>query len=227
MLRRRLARVRVTYFDIYGLGEPIRLALALADMPFTDERLTREQFAEVKPQLRFGQVPCLTVNGDEYFQTSAILRYIGRAFDTSGSLYPLDNLAVAATVDALLDACTDMVMGKRVFSYRERYGFPESLFTPAVLESIQAKWTSETLPRHLGNFLRCLADSPTGWLAGTRGPSVADVLLASMLRNEITPLAPLPPPLAELVKRVYSLPAVVAFKQAEAAAKETKRPAAA
>jgi glutathione S-transferase len=109
---------------------------------------------------------------------------------------------------------------RRVFTYRERFGFPDAIFTPPVLESIQAKWTNETLPRHLGFFVHRLAQSPTGWIAGTLGPSVADILLASLLRNEITPLAPLPPPLADLVDRVYSLPAVVEFKLAEA--KETR-----
>lgn len=114
------------------------------------------------------------------------------------------------------------MIGKKVFTYRERFGFPEAVFTPPVLESIQAKWTHETLPRHLGFFVHCLAQSPTGWVAGTHGPSVADVLLASVLRNDITPIAPLPPPLADLVERVYSLPAVAAFKLAEAKLAEAK-----
>eukprot|EP00962_Isochrysis_galbana_P022835 scaffold6852_cov134-Isochrysis_galbana.AAC.1 len=107
-------------------------------MSFTDERLTREQFADVKSQLRFGQVPCLTVNGDEYFQSSAILRYIGRAFDSSGSLYPSGNLAVAATIDALLDACTDMVTFRQAqgVSLHTTESPPPPLLSPSVHTSL-------------------------------------------------------------------------------------------
>lgn len=68
MLRRRLAEVRLTYFDLAGMGEPIRLSLAMSGMPFTDERLSFEQFGALKPTLKFGQLPCLTANGDQYFQ---------------------------------------------------------------------------------------------------------------------------------------------------------------
>lgn len=155
MLRRRLARVRLTYFDINGLGEPIRLALVLADMSFTDERLTREQFADVKSQLRFGQVPCLTVNGDEYFQSSAILRYIGRAFDSSGSLYPSGNLAVAATIDALLDACTDMVTFRQAqgVSLHTTESPPPPLLSPSVHTSL--------LPLSPPSTIRGSSRSPT------------------------------------------------------------------
>ena len=222
IVRRKLGHVRLTYFNIAGLGEPLRLSLALAQMPFIDERLSREQFMQLKPKLRFGQVPCLTVNGDEYFQSAAILRYIGKAFDLSGQLYPTDNLALAATIDALLDACSDMVVGKRVYTYKERFGFPEAVFTPQVEETIKKKWTSETLMRHLGFFVNVVSHSRTGWLASTEGPTVADVLLASILRNEIAALVELPPPLADLVDRVYSLPAVVAFKKAEAEAQSAE-----
>jgi hypothetical protein len=92
LLRRRLccllsrrASVTLTYFDISGLGEPIRLALSVAQMPFEDKRLERDEFLALKPKLRFGQVPCLQVGSEELFQSSAILRYIGQAFDMSGA----------------------------------------------------------------------------------------------------------------------------------------------
>jgi hypothetical protein len=37
-LRRHVCRVKLIYFDIAGLGEPIRYALAVAGVPFEDYR---------------------------------------------------------------------------------------------------------------------------------------------------------------------------------------------
>jgi len=156
MIRRRLARVRLTYFDIPGLGEPIRLTLALAGVPFTDERLTREQFQAAKPTLRFGQVPYLTVNDHEFVQSGAILRYVAVAFDASGTLYPTANPALAASVDALMDACYDMVVGKKVYTYRSRFGFPDEIFTPEVTEpAFRIIWVNP--PNGYSSFLHWVA----------------------------------------------------------------------
>ena len=56
-VRRKVCRVKLLYFDIPGLGEPIRYALAVAGVPFEDFRFaSREDFIALKPSLRFGQV---------------------------------------------------------------------------------------------------------------------------------------------------------------------------
>lgn len=39
----------VTYFDIGGAAEPIRWALELANVEWEDKRLSREEFAALKP----------------------------------------------------------------------------------------------------------------------------------------------------------------------------------
>ena len=67
--RKRTARVKLTYFNIGGLGEPIRYVLALSGVPFEDYRFaSRDEFVALKPSLRFGQVPFLELNGEELFQ---------------------------------------------------------------------------------------------------------------------------------------------------------------
>lgn len=280
-LQRRRASITLKYFDIPGLGEPIRMALSYAGVRFTDQRLSREQFGAIKPELKFGQVPCLIVDGQEIFQSAAILRYIGRALDPSGTraaasstdagvrwpsaarrepagqqrgrdaralrqhrsraagppaarshtsappslpraagtLYPAADLALAAAVDGIMDQCADMMIGRKVYKYKQRFGFPDSVFTPAVTQTVEDTWRDETLPRHLGFFARCLAASPSGWLAGTPGPSCADFLLAAILKTDVSKVAPLPNVLADWVERVYALPAVKAWKEKEAAAR--------
>ena len=54
--RRCTCKVKLTYFNIPGLGEPIRLVLALSGVPFEDYRFAdRDEFLALKPKLRFGQ----------------------------------------------------------------------------------------------------------------------------------------------------------------------------
>lgn len=102
-------------------------------------------------------------------------------------------------------------------SSQARFGFPEALFTPELTQTVETSWREETLPRHLGFFTQCLAESTTGWLAGTAAPTVADILLAVVLKTDVANAAPLPPPLLAFADAVYELPAVKAFKAAETA----------
>ena len=94
-------KVTLKYFDIKGLGEPIRYVLSIAGVPFEDSRFaSRDEFLALKPSLRFGQVPCLIVDGKEYFQSAAIMRAVCKIFGCT-SLYP-DEAEVAADVDAFM-----------------------------------------------------------------------------------------------------------------------------
>jgi glutathione S-transferase len=60
--------------------------------------LTREQFAERKESLPFGQVPVLTVDAQVIPQEVAILQYIGR----QSGLYPSDR-EEALKVDIMIN----------------------------------------------------------------------------------------------------------------------------
>jgi hypothetical protein len=52
--------IKLTYFDIKGVAESIRLAFTVGGIQFEDERLTREQFTALKPTLPFLQVSTRT-----------------------------------------------------------------------------------------------------------------------------------------------------------------------
>jgi len=69
----------LTYFDIpTSRGEECRLALFIAGVPFTDERLNQEQWATRKSSAPFGALPVFTMEGrPPLAQTNAILRMIG------------------------------------------------------------------------------------------------------------------------------------------------------
>ena len=131
-------------FNIPGLGEPIRLLLAHCGVPFKDTRFKeRSEFLERKPHLKYGQVPCLIVNGKELFQSYTIMRFIASSFDASGALYPSHSPTLAAECDGILDQIKDMMQGWGPLRYRERFGFPADLFPDEMAAKCQKNYLTE------------------------------------------------------------------------------------
>ncbi|OQR88597.1 glutathione S-transferase [Thraustotheca clavata] len=97
--------LKVTYFDMPGRAELVRLVLFVANIPFEDERLTGEQFGARKQSLPFKQLPTLTVNGEVLCQSHAMARYAG----SLGGLYPASDPLAAYRIDELLDADKDIM----------------------------------------------------------------------------------------------------------------------
>jgi len=108
---------KVTYFPITALGEPIRATLALAGIPFEDERVPGEEWGKRKSDPAspfFGQqMPALTITADDssqqvLFQSKSILRYVGKIGKYDGkALYPEDPMA-AYWCDMVIDMVEDI-----------------------------------------------------------------------------------------------------------------------
>lgn len=80
---------RLTYFDFDGgRGEPLRIAMAAADIPFEDHRISFEEFVAERSAWPFRCVPVLTLDEKPITQTNALLRFIGK----KAALYPADEL---------------------------------------------------------------------------------------------------------------------------------------
>jgi len=216
------ADLELFYFDTEGKGEPIRLAAVVGNVALKDTRLKREEFGAMKEsgKLAFGQVPALRVGGDGTLlvQSAAILKFVGK----QGSLYPTDDDVLAARIDALLDEENDLFAGLTVSRYPFRYGF-DAVGLQGVNDrgcpetaKVRAALNSSVLPKHLTHLEAILAAGGTGWLAGTPGPTVADLLFAPRLcwmlheNDGVDPglLTACAPGLADLVRRVYALPPI-------------------
>ncbi|KAL6754466.1 glutathione S-transferase [Haematococcus lacustris] len=81
--------LKLIYFDIPGRAEVTRVLLTIGKVPFeycTISTISREQWAEVKPTMPYGQLPVLKVDGKQLAQSSAIERYAARL----AGLYPQD-----------------------------------------------------------------------------------------------------------------------------------------
>jgi len=47
-------KIKLTYFDIEGVAEPIRLALVLSGIPFEDHRIKFDEWPAMKPTTPYG-----------------------------------------------------------------------------------------------------------------------------------------------------------------------------
>lgn len=196
-------KLKLYYFDIKGKGEPIRLYCAYAGLALEDYRFkSGAEFAEMKAsgKLAFGQVPMLEIDGkDQLVQTVAIMTYLSKI---SGNY--LDDPLVAAKIEAALCAEADAFCGITVASYPTRFGVALDADTTAKsFETI----SDEIMPRHLTNLERLLKEGSTGWIAGTKEPSVADFVWFSQLYNEI----PGKSQLSEKLRSLEGFPTLKAF----------------
>src|SRR4051812_33275763 len=100
-----MSKITLTYFNIAASrGEECRLALHLAGVPFTDERLDRAGFDARRAASPFGALPVLTVEGHPPLgQSNTILRLVGREH----GLHPTDAWQ-AAREEAIMDSVEDM-----------------------------------------------------------------------------------------------------------------------
>ena len=223
--KKKTSSVELVYFNIPGLGEPIRFLLTYLGVPFTDTRFgDRSEFLARKPLLKYGQVPVLIVNGIEIFQSATIARFIAQSFDATGTLYP-SSPWLAAEVDGIVDQIKDMMQGWGPLRYRERFGFGKERFPDETAASCQECYLTEVMPRHLGFFEKQLAADPSSpWLLGGSSPTIADILLACQLKGFLENSfdgvkVKIPPNVVAHIRAVYALPAIAAFKAAEEAKK--------
>lgn len=215
------------YFDIVGRAESIRLTFAVAGIEFVDHRFVdRDEFKEMKAsgKLFFGQVPALevTTETDEgrksvmLTQTAAIMRYVAK-IKPETELYPSDPI-LAAKVDAVVDQRGDAYAGLGVAKYKERFGFGFLVDQPDLADKAIKAWNKEIMPKHLAHLVKLIQVGNTGWIAGTKKPSIADVLWAPDLKalsdgkasGDDTILQAFPV-LTDYLKRFYSLPSVVNY----------------
>jgi len=96
---------KLTYFDFDGgRAEPVRIAFHAAGIEFEDDRLSFQEFGEMRNDTRFNSLPVLEIDGNQVTQTNAICRYVGKM----AGLYPADNVQ-ALYCDEVLDALEDLL----------------------------------------------------------------------------------------------------------------------
>lgn len=119
-------KLKLTYFNIQGVAERIRLAYVLAGLPFEDDRINFSQWGELKPTTPYGQLPTLTINDGEPIAQSLAMSML--AAEYCETLYPNDAasrlkvnevLGLAGDLDKSWTPCLYMGMMPQKFGYPE------------------------------------------------------------------------------------------------------------
>lgn len=99
-----MTHYKLTYFDMGGRAEPVRIAFHAAGIDFDDVRIAFPEFMEKRAGLRFRCVPTLEIDGEVVTQSNAMCRYVGKM----AGLYPEDDIQ-ALYCDEALGAMEDLL----------------------------------------------------------------------------------------------------------------------
>jgi glutathione S-transferase len=122
--------MKLTYFNIAGVAEKIRLAFALKGLKYEDERVNFADWqTKIKPTTKFGQLPMFDLGdgkGYSVAQSDAILRYVC-ALPGAVELMPADpaaSLRVNEAVGLVGDLDRDWSSKLYISMMPENYGYP-------------------------------------------------------------------------------------------------------
>jgi glutathione S-transferase len=162
-----MSKPTLTYFDFSGSrGEECRLALSVAGVEFTDNRLKRDEWLAMKPTSPFGSLPAFEIPGKPVLaQSNAILAYIGREH----GLLPSDSFE-AARHEALMAYAEEL---------RHHTSPILQIKDDAQKLAARTELATKYLPTWAGFVERQLGDGP---FVGGAKISVADLKLYMIVR---------------------------------------------
>lgn len=215
-----MPKIKLTYFDIEGVAEAVRLALALSGTEFEDDRVKFSEWEALKPTTPFGQLPLMTIDdGSVKTQSGAMLRYVGAELSTT--LYPREKLYDIEELLGLLDdAKRDWAPAIYAGMSPQKYGYPEGYNKTdegkALIKSLRESFVNTTLPEHLDRLTKLLEKSGDKWLIPGDEPTIVDCAWVPFLRNYTrghvdhidVKCLETHPKVVEYVKRFCDLPAI-------------------
>jgi len=110
-----MPQYKLIYFNGMGRAEMTRWLFAYGGIPYTDERIEKEDWPEKKKSLPYKQVPILMVDDKPLPQSIAMARYVAKEV----GLYPEDNLQ-AAYCDAVVDTLSDTMSAMRAITMTDK-----------------------------------------------------------------------------------------------------------
>lgn len=193
-----MSTYKLTYFNVTGLGEPIRYLLSQSGIKFEDVRVEFDDWPKVKSSMPMGQMPVLEVNGKPYHQSKAIARFVAK----KGNLYGSNELE-AMEIDATVETIDDLRQALSTYHWEKDPAIKEKLKTIAF----------EKLPFYLDK-LEAQVKKNGGYFVGGK-LSWADLLWAAYSEYLNTVLAgdinKDHPELKKLVEKVRALPNIKAY----------------
>lgn len=156
----------LTYFNMKGRAEPIRLAFQIGGIDFVDKRLSFNDFYRVKGRYPLGQLPVLQLGNEVYTESRAILVYAGRR----AGLMPdneVEELKVNQIVDALYGVVEESVKVFHKTDARKKQTLAKTLI-------------EETIPRYMRAINGMVRKATPGFAVGNQ-LTIADIGLYSVM----------------------------------------------
>jgi len=178
-----IPNIVLTYFNIQGVGEKVRLALTLGQVPFTDTRVPFPEWPAMKPTTPYGQLPLMTIDDEPPFaQSAAMLRYAGKLATANGCpLYPdEDFLKIEEAVGFVSDIQREWRIPVYIGLSPGALGHDPDADNSEVIKKVRTDFVSNTLPKYLTFLTAKLASSP--YLCGSH-PTIADCELIPVLNR--------------------------------------------
>lgn len=169
------APLKVMYFAIEGVAEQVRVALAVADVPFEDVLVQFKDWGTIKPTTKHGVMPEMTLpSGEILTESMAMLRLAGEA-DPEGKLYPSE-MRARVKVEEVLGLVGDLsgawrpslMIGMRPADL----GYDGK--DEAVIQKLRAGFLADKLPKYMGLFADLIKESGDKFLTG-EDLTIADI----------------------------------------------------
>ncbi|EFN62035.1 Glutathione S-transferase [Camponotus floridanus] len=193
-----MSTYKLTYFNVTGLGEPIRYLLSQSGIKFEDVRVEFDDWPKLKSNMPMGQMPVLELDGKLYHQSKAISRFIAK----KGNLYGSNELE-AMEIDATVDSIDDLRQALSTYYWEK---------DPALKEKLKGI-AFEKLPFYLDKFEAQVKKNGGYFVNGKL--SWADILWTAYCDYLSFVLAGDPnkdhPELKKLVEKVRALPNIKAY----------------
>lgn len=202
-----MTQYTLTYFDMRGRAEVIRLFLAYAGVAYDDRGVAPENWPAMKPASPLGQIPFLTEKrpdgSRDIPQTMAILRHLARVHGLDGK-----NEDEKVAADVALETALDL-----------RNALNQLRFSPLFQdEGAKAKFAKETAPVHFVRLEKLIGDRE--WFAGN-APTFADFYVFDTLERLTAIWLDIlggAPKLAAFQRRIAALPQLADYLRTRRAA---------
>uniref|UniRef100_A0A914DBV9 glutathione transferase n=1 Tax=Acrobeloides nanus TaxID=290746 RepID=A0A914DBV9_9BILA len=109
-----MVHYKISYFDARSLGEPVRLILKYANVPFEDDRIPKDQWPTRKLGMPYNQIPVLWVDGIPLAQSYAIYRFLAKKYGLAGK----DDFE-SAQIDEIADFHKDVTAELSQYLYKK------------------------------------------------------------------------------------------------------------
>jgi glutathione S-transferase len=203
----RLPKYKFSYFNTQGLPEPIRYMFVLADEPFIDNRIDRdENWESFQSGLLWEKLPILEIEGGTIVsQTWTIARFLARRFGLVGK-----NEEEASKCDEIIDVLIDFRTEWVAWYYAS--------------ETARVEIMDQLLKVHVPKCFKQLDKivkknvNGSGWIVG-ESVTWADIYIAyffiSFHENTKTPVLNVYKHLQRLKNQVFEFPAIAEYFKAQ------------